>query len=160
MNPCEDIPEEFMCPITNQVMRVPYFMPDGYTYEKEAIEQWLKTKEESPFTREPMKIENGKINYNLLNMIDKFRQSLRPQKEKSIKAIINTIEGKKLYLEIPPHISVIELKKLIQNKTNMLPSHMRIMHCARQLRDDANIDDYNIQDNSTLHILGRLLGGY
>lgn len=159
MNPCDDIPQEFTCPLTFQVMRVPYIMPDGYTYEKEAIEKALKIKEESPFTRQPMKFEDGKVNTNLLNMIDKFRQSLRPQKSKMIKTIINTLDGKKLFLEVPPHISVAELKVLIQNKTNIPPSEMRIMHCTRQLKEDGNIDDYNIQDNSVLHLFGRLLGG-
>ena len=38
-NLCTDVPEEFYCPITNQVMRVPFMMPDTYTYEKEAIEK-------------------------------------------------------------------------------------------------------------------------
>ena len=158
-NLCSDNPEEFLCPLTSQVMRVPFIMPDGYTYEKEAIERSLKIKEESPFTRQPMKFEEGKVNVVLLNMIDKFRQNLRPASAKKIKAILNTIEGKKLFIEIPPHISVTELKRIIYDKTNIPPEEFRVMHCARQLSDSGNIDDYNIQDNSVLHIFGRLLGG-
>lgn len=94
---CTDIPEEFYCPITCQVMRVPFLMPDSYTYEKDAIEKALKEKNLSPMTREEMKIEDGKINYPLLRMIEKFRESLRPQvnSNKMLKVIINTIEGKK-----------------------------------------------------------------
>lgn len=76
---CTDIPGEFICPLTQQVMRVPYQMPDTFTYEKEAIEKALTNKKISPMTRVPMKFEDGQINFQLLNEIDKSRQKLRPK---------------------------------------------------------------------------------
>lgn len=158
-NLCTDVPEEFYCPITNQVMRVPFMMPDTYTYEKEAIEKALKIKPESPFTKEPMKIEDGKINHALLRMIENFRQNLRPQVSKKINVILDTIDGKKIICEINPHISVEELKQVIHEKLGIAPREFRIIHCAKQLDDSKNIDDYNIQDRSILHILMRLRGG-
>ncbi|XP_014783061.1 WD repeat, SAM and U-box domain-containing protein 1 [Octopus bimaculoides] len=43
-------PDEFLCPITREIMRDPVIASDGYTYERTAIESWIK----SGSTRSPM----------------------------------------------------------------------------------------------------------
>jgi hypothetical protein len=48
------IRDEFLCPITYELMREPVVAQDGHTYEKSAIEKWLKTHTNSPRTGEPM----------------------------------------------------------------------------------------------------------
>lgn len=52
----ESIPKDFICPITQEVMKDPVIGPDGMTYEKEAITSWLKTHKASPITRQPMDV--------------------------------------------------------------------------------------------------------
>ncbi len=42
------IPNEFLCPITQELMRDPVCAADGYTYERRAIEEWLTKKQTSP----------------------------------------------------------------------------------------------------------------
>ncbi|XP_051842291.1 WD repeat, SAM and U-box domain-containing protein 1 isoform X2 [Antechinus flavipes] len=45
------IPDEFLCPITRELMQEPVIASDGYSYEKEAIENWIsKKKRTSPMT--------------------------------------------------------------------------------------------------------------
>uniref|UniRef100_A0A7N4P027 WD repeat, SAM and U-box domain-containing protein 1 n=1 Tax=Sarcophilus harrisii TaxID=9305 RepID=A0A7N4P027_SARHA len=45
------IPDEFLCPITRELMQDPVIASDGYSYEKEAIENWIsKKKRTSPMT--------------------------------------------------------------------------------------------------------------
>merc|ERR1711964_780332 len=34
--------DDYLCPITHEVMRVPVMASDGQTYEREAIESWFK----------------------------------------------------------------------------------------------------------------------
>jgi len=46
--------EAFYCPITGVIMKDPVIFPDGYTYEKTAIEEWIKRHGNSPYTRQPM----------------------------------------------------------------------------------------------------------
>ena len=46
--------DTFCCPITGEIMKDPVIGKDGYTYEKEAILEWLKNHRESPMTREAM----------------------------------------------------------------------------------------------------------
>ena len=48
------IRDEFICPITYELMREPVVASDGHTYEKNAIEKWLKTNQISPRNGEPI----------------------------------------------------------------------------------------------------------
>lgn len=48
--------DEFICPITYALMREPTVASDGHTYEKGAIEKWLKSNQKSPRTGEPMDV--------------------------------------------------------------------------------------------------------
>ena len=38
----DDIPNELICPITMELMTEPVIAADGHSYEKAAIEEWLK----------------------------------------------------------------------------------------------------------------------
>lgn len=45
------IPDEFICPITRELMKDPVIASDGYSYEREAMESWIhKKKRTSPMT--------------------------------------------------------------------------------------------------------------
>lgn len=48
------IRDEFICPITYELMREPVVASDGHTYEKAAIEKWLKSNHISPRSGEAM----------------------------------------------------------------------------------------------------------
>ncbi len=68
------IPDELRCPITHEVMREPVVAADGYSYEKEAITEWINTgNASSPMTGEAM-IENPILipNLNLKILIQKY----------------------------------------------------------------------------------------
>ena len=47
----DDVPPEFICPITQEVMRVPVVARDGVTYDEKAICKWLSSSDVSPVTR-------------------------------------------------------------------------------------------------------------
>ena len=44
------MPDEYICPITAEIMTDPVTTQDGFTYEREAITEWLRTKDTSPKT--------------------------------------------------------------------------------------------------------------
>ena len=70
------IPEAFMCPITLTMMTNPYIDTEGNTYEKEAIEEWIKGHHNSPITRTPLELESLKPNRSLKRAIDDFLEEL------------------------------------------------------------------------------------
>ncbi len=48
-DPCSPL-DAFICPITHELMRDPYFTDDGHCYEKIAIESWMRDNDTSPQT--------------------------------------------------------------------------------------------------------------
>jgi len=72
MTTTDEIPNEFLCPITLEIMREPMVMPDGQTYEKEAIKQALEITHVSPLTKAPMDFSEGVINYSLKSLIENY----------------------------------------------------------------------------------------
>lgn len=75
-----DIPQGFICPISQEIMDDPVlFILDKYSYERECITTWLKTKGTSPMTRAKMsrsqKIEDVLVtNRALLDAIREFKE--------------------------------------------------------------------------------------
>jgi hypothetical protein len=49
-NPHFEIPREYCCHISNEIMEDPVLTVDNYTYERRNIEQWLQSNERSPLT--------------------------------------------------------------------------------------------------------------
>ncbi|CAG9328874.1 unnamed protein product [Blepharisma stoltei] len=49
------IHEEFICPISKEVMRDPVITPYGHVFDRESIENWLLTKHQCPLTRKPLR---------------------------------------------------------------------------------------------------------
>ena len=45
-----EVPDDFICPITAEIMTDPVSTSDGFTYERAAITEWLRTKDTSPKT--------------------------------------------------------------------------------------------------------------
>eukprot|EP01063_Lacrimia_lanifica_P023458 TRINITY_DN3099_c0_g2_i1.p1 TRINITY_DN3099_c0_g2~~TRINITY_DN3099_c0_g2_i1.p1 ORF type:complete len:752 (+),score=111.10 TRINITY_DN3099_c0_g2_i1:140-2395(+) len=48
------LPKRMVCPITHRIMKEPTIVPDGYSYERKAIETWLQKHSTSPMTNLPM----------------------------------------------------------------------------------------------------------
>lgn len=46
--------DAFVCPITREYMKDPVICLDGHTYERDAIEEWLKSHSRSPKTNQPL----------------------------------------------------------------------------------------------------------
>ena len=55
----QEVPPEFLCPITYCVMIDPVVCADGHSYERSAIERWLDTKSTSPMTNRFLRVRGG-----------------------------------------------------------------------------------------------------
>ena len=94
-----EIPDEFICPITLCIMKDPVIMPDGQTYEREAIANHLKASPLSPITRKPLNMKDATPNYALKNMIEKFLNGGKiPEKEEEMAQEINKNQKTKIKL--------------------------------------------------------------
>jgi len=70
----DTIIQTITCPITQCAMKDPVQGNDGNTYERSAIVSALAIKQESPITREPMRISDLKVNVALRFLCDKYHQ--------------------------------------------------------------------------------------
>lgn len=75
----QNIPSEFMCPITQDIMVEPVICRDAITYEKSAIETWLATHTTSPVTRQPLYAYDLIPNRALKSAIEEFIKNSQPQ---------------------------------------------------------------------------------
>eukprot|EP01125_Pyxidicula_operculata_P002073 TRINITY_DN12025_c0_g1_i1.p1 TRINITY_DN12025_c0_g1~~TRINITY_DN12025_c0_g1_i1.p1 ORF type:complete len:813 (-),score=221.78 TRINITY_DN12025_c0_g1_i1:118-2556(-) len=69
----QEIPEAFFCPITRALMVDPVMDPEGNTYERNAIEEWLTKNKVSPITRTPLQQSDLIPNRALKASIDQVR---------------------------------------------------------------------------------------
>jgi hypothetical protein len=67
------IPESYICPITQAMMRDPYIDGDGNSYEKEAIMNWVSSNPVSPITRNSLQLYQLVPNRVLKDIIHDFR---------------------------------------------------------------------------------------
>lgn len=67
-----EVPFEFLCPITNKIMKDPVTAADGYNYERKAIRRWFRKKRTSPMTNEEVSNLSVRANDELRSRIEVF----------------------------------------------------------------------------------------
>jgi hypothetical protein len=75
-----DVPSEFICPISQEIMTDPVLLTSGNCYDRSSIEQWLRTKNTDPLTNVPLQSKTLIPNRPLRGLIEQHSSAAQSRR--------------------------------------------------------------------------------
>ncbi|KAG8888993.1 hypothetical protein FRB98_006257 [Tulasnella sp. 332] len=91
--------------------------------------------------------------------VPKLSRRYHQPRQGEFQIFVKNLAGKTVTVWVSREDTVESLKAKVEGKEDIPPSEQRLLHAGKQLEDERLLFEYNIQKESTIHLVLRLRGG-